>query len=474
MLKYLWPLALMAGLLAAPLPAQYPGQYPPGQYPGGGYPGGGISIPSRSHKKKDQDKDQANQPTIAADGQTVSNNGKTLVVATKDGRTLTMTITPKTKFTRSANDIDVSKIVPRTTVHVEAFEDDEANLSAETVNLLKDAPQETPRAEQPRQSSSGRAPNQQADDEEMTRPTILNDPVSVPNRPILRHGKPPATQTADSHPDDQQASDHRPPAQPVPQTAEPAKSSDGDDFVIDGQTAPVKAKASAAQELILKTQEWATTFTNGLPNFVCSQMTTRYAERSKSEGWQPIDVITAKVVYEDGKESYKEITVGGRRTNKSMLDLGGSTSTGEFASILGGLLADQSRAEFKFYQSTTVANEPAAIYDFKVPLANSNWTINVGGQTLRPAYSGSIWIDRATAQVRRIEMQADNIPKDFPEDTIQSAVDYQEVPLGTYKFLLPVHAENLGCDRGSPICTKNTIDFRDYHKYSGESTVVFK
>jgi hypothetical protein len=41
-------------------------------------------------------------------------------------------------------------------------------------------------------------------------------------------------------------------------------------------------------------------------------------------------------------------------------------------------------------------------------------------------------------------------------------------------FLLPVHAENLGCQRGTPICTKNTVDFRDYHKYSGESTITFK
>ena len=107
-------------------------------------------------------------------------------------------------------------------------------------------------------------------------------------------------------------------------------------------------------------------------------------------------------------------------------------------------------------------------------LKNSNWTIQVGGQTLRPAYSGSIWVDKASAQVRRIEMQADNIPKDFPDDSIASAVDFEEVPLGTTKFLLPVHAENLSCQRGSSICSKNTIDFRDYHKYSGESTIEFK
>ena len=71
-------------------------------------------------------------------------------------------------------------------------------------------------------------------------------------------------------------------------------------------------------------------------------------------------------------------------------------------------------------------------------------------------------------------MQADKIPKDYPLDTVQSSVDYEMVSLGSSKFLLPVHAEQLSCQRGSSFCSKNTIDFRDYHKYSGESTIVFK
>jgi hypothetical protein len=70
-------------------------------------------------------------------------------------------------------------------------------------------------------------------------------------------------------------------------------------------------------------------------------------------------------------------------------------------------------------------------------------------------------------------MQADNIPQDFPSDSVQMAVDYDSVPLGTNKFLLPVHAENLSCQRGSSVCSKNAIDFRNYHKYSGESTITF-
>lgn len=96
-------------------PGQYPpGQYPPGQYPGGQYPGGGgVSLPSRKHKKNEKQVEQ--QPTIEADGLTVSNDGKKLVVATQDGRWLTMTIAPTTKWTRSGSDIDAGKVIQRTT-----------------------------------------------------------------------------------------------------------------------------------------------------------------------------------------------------------------------------------------------------------------------------------------------------------------------------------------------------------------------
>jgi hypothetical protein len=449
MLKYFWPVIALCVALALPLPAQYPiGQAPQVPGPNGLPPGsGGIAIPHRQKNKQKQP--DANAPTLSANARTVSNDGKKLVAATNDGRTLTMAITPQTKFTRAGNAIDASKVVPRTTIHIEAAEDDEANLTAVSVELLKDVP--------PAGNSSS---NGTTNDEEMTRPTILKDTVDDPDRPILRRGKP---ENSSSSGDDSTSESNS------------TKNKDGSiDFTIDGDTAPAKRRNSPSQQLVEKTKNWAATFTNGLPNYICSQMTTRYIQQSKTTGWEPLDVITAKVVYEDGKESYKEITVGGKRTNKSMMELGGATSTGEFASTLRSLFSDASQADFKLYETTTISGITAKVYDFKVALQNSDWFINVGGQSLRPAYSGSVWIDPATAQVRRIEMQADNIPKDFPVDSLQWAVDYDNVRLGTSTFLLPVHAANLACQRGTTICTKNTEEFRDYHKFSGESTIEYK
>lgn len=478
-MKFVIVIAALA--VSAPLGAQYPGQYPPGQYPGqyppGQYPpgqgpgGGGIGIPKISRGKKNQKQtDQIAEPTFSADGRTISSSAQKLVIGTEDGRVITMTVTAQTKFTRSGSDISPSKIVPRTTVHIEAAEDDESFLTATHVDLLKDAPPEDPHAAVADRVLASAATGENPEDRPL--PTILDNSVDAPDRPILRHGKPKHTESADSDSDTAPAATNQPAAKPAAE-ASAANPKGSSDFTIDSDSEQPRIVKSG-DDLIDRAKEWAATFTNGLPNFVCDQLTTRYVEQSRSEGWQPVDIVTAKVVYEDGREDYREITVGGKRTNKSMLELGGSTSTGEFATTLRNLFSTQTQAQFKFYQSTSVGETKAAIYDFKVALHNSDWFTTVGGQSLTPEYSGSVWIEKATGQVRRIEMQADNIPKNFPLLSVEWAVDYDEVSLGTAKFFLPVHAENLGCWRRASICTKNTIDFRDYHKYSGESTIVFK
>ncbi len=478
---------LIAAVMVAPLGAQYPGQYPQGQYPPGQYPqgqyppgqgpypGGGTGIPRISRgKKKSQKQDEIAQPTFTADGRTISNNGQKLLIGTDDGRVITLTVTPETKFTRSGSDIPSNKVIPRTTVHVEAAEDEEAFLTATHVDLVKDAPQESPQdiAASPGSTNGAATENP----EERVLPTILgNPPPDAPGRPILHHGKPKNSDSSDDG--DALASNNPTPAKPAANAsrggANQATAKQSGDFTIDTDSDQPKLVPSG-DELIDRAREWAAAFTNGIPNFVCDQLTTRYAEQSRAEGWQPIDIVTAKVVFEDGREDYREITVGGKRTNKTMLELGGSTSTGEFATTLRNLFSPQTNAEFKFYQSTSVGETRASIYDFKVTLRNSDWFTNVGGQSLKPAYSGSVWIEKSTGQVRRIEMQADNIPKNFPLLSVEWSVDYDEVSLGTQKFFLPVHAENLGCWRRASICTKNTIDFRNYHKYSGESTITFK
>jgi hypothetical protein len=238
------------------------------------------------------------------------------------------------------------------------------------------------------------------------------------------------------------------------------------------QSGSASGQNPAMMALVEKARAWTTSFTANLPNFICKQNTTRYYRQDGS--WQAIDIVGAQVVYEDGTEQYKQITINGRRTDKTMMDLGrGATSTGEFASVLRGLFAPPTNAQFKFYQNDTIDDVRAAIFDYTVGTWTSGWAVHVGAQELWPAYKGSVWVDRDTGEVHRIEMFGQRIPEDFPVDTMEESVDYQPVMLAGRTFFLPVRSENIMCQRGSSGCTRNVIEFRNYQKFSAQSDITF-
>ena len=198
---------------------------------------------------------------------------------------------------------------------------------------------------------------------------------------------------------------------------------------------------------------------------------SRFTQQGRGEK-VPRDLVSAEIIYEDGQETYRNVKINNRATDKHLQDIDGSWSTGEFASTLVDLFDPASKAQFSSGRSTTISGSRAQAYDFQVRRENSHWRLSVGPQTVIAAYAGSVWVDPNTARVLRIEMQARNIPSDFPMDAVESAVDYSYVLVGEKSFLLPVHAENLGCQRGSSYCNHNIIDFRNYHQFKGDIKII--
>ena len=228
------------------------------------------------------------------------------------------------------------------------------------------------------------------------------------------------------------------------------------------------------EDLIRKAADTALDFTETLPNYVCQEQMARYQSQSTPASWQALDVVSANVIYENGKEDYRNLAINGRPVNKKMTEMEGSWSTGEFGTILIDLFSPATAADFHYRGQSRAGGIVAREYDFNVTHEHSHWDIHMGPQGYMPAYKGSVWIDPQTARVLRIEMEAYGFPSDFPTDHVESATDYQYVRLGDAKqYLLPVHSENLSCQRGSNVCSRNAIDFRNYHKYTGESTIQF-
>jgi hypothetical protein len=280
-----------------------------------------------------------------------------------------------------------------------------------------------------------------------------------PGPPSLRRGS--ARQMADLPP---------PRYEPLPDA--PAKQPA--DAPKQANAAPAAVSGKPVDPIIEKAREAAANYTASLPNYFCQQMTARYQSDHPKTGWDALDVVTADVAYEDGRETYKNIKIGSKLVNKSMEDIGGTRSTGEFSTILLDLLDPATDANFRKSGTDTIAGRPAWVYKYEVPRERSHWRVEAPSQLYYPAHLGSIWIDKETSRVLRIEQGSGFMPKLFPFDTVETVTDYAFISLAAgQKFLLPADAEVLSCLRGTTLCSRNRLEFRNYRKFGADSSITF-
>jgi hypothetical protein len=466
-------------------PGQYPpGQYPPGQYPPGQYPRGGQGIPLPS--KKSSKTDTANAPMPNYRGLFKQMDDKNITIELDDHRLLQFKRTSKTKFYKNGDEVKAPRFDPGDQLSIEGPEDVEGFLTALNVYWEKRAVgtatsaqasegSQTVRSEAPPSTTTEAAIAQAAT--EMAPPPAKPDPDD-PGRPRLVRGKPADAERERSAQVPEQTATAQSASSGVGAMTPPAGQAtgrlSGAPTILRGDDDTPIPPPPAGDPLIRKTAEAAMDFTETLPDYVCQEMMARYQSMATPANWQAIDIVGAAVVYEKGKEDYRDVTINGKAIKKNIEQLDGAWSTGEFGTILIDLFSPATAADFHYSRESRSGGVNTKVYDFSVVRERSHWQISMASQTFEPPYKGSVWIDPATSRVLRIEMQAYGFPDAFPTDHVESATDYQYTRLGDAKqYLLPVHAENLSCQRGSNFCSRNVIDFRNYHKYSGESSITF-
>jgi hypothetical protein len=254
------------------------------------------------------------------------------------------------------------------------------------------------------------------------------------------------------------------PPQPPPASAEPQPAERP-------KIAP--RNGSPDDDIINAARDAADRLTEGLPNFIVQQVTTRYYSTTFPAQWRTLDVVTAEVASVGGKEEYRSIMVNGKPSTRP-IEKTGAWSTGEFQTTLDSLLSPYTQASFRQGKEDLLEGRPAYTYYFHVLQENSNWDIIApDGSKATPSYSGTIWIDKETHNAMRIEEQSGPLPSGFPFEKAESVVAYAFVRIEGKTYPLPVHSEVLTCQRGSSACTKNEIDFRNYRKFTSDSSITF-
>ena len=155
-------------------------------------------------------------------------------------------------------------------------------------------------------------------------------------------------------------------------------------------------------------------YTKNLPSFICLQVTKRHEDPTGRGDWRTVDVIQARLAYDRKGESYQVITVNNQLTDRSMESLGGSTSTGEFGSLLFSLFDPETEAKFEWERQAVLREKPVEVFSYSVLQERSRWQITFNKiQSVFPAYRGRVWVDRASGQTLKISFVAVDIPKEI-------------------------------------------------------------
>jgi hypothetical protein len=521
--------------IAAPgqIPGQYPGQYPPGQYPPGqgripGQTGPTIPGTGRPRNGQPQSQPESRAKKSSSDAKLLTTTSgilrrvgpNQLVIEPDDHRVVWYRLAPQLTVHRDGKDADLKDFALGDYLTVDSDADDDSINTAVSVTWKKAGTPED-RAEasktwdlpRPETASRGSAtsasssrsnssasspPHEAGDDRPVLRrkdpePAAAPDAVSGPARPKEVAGVPPPTQEEpDNSPPPTQIRppDPKPdaddPGRPVLKRGAPARRQGTvEEATVTPKVVPpapaVKAPVAAPQQaiplgddpIISKAREAALAYSATLPNYLVQQMTTRYQSDHPKSGWQALDIVSADLTYQDGHESYKNIKIGNKSTNKSMEEIPGTRSTGEFSTLLEELF-EPGATKFRSGGLDTIHNRSAYVYSFEVTRELSRWRIEAPSELYYPATKGSVWIDKETSRVLRIEQQGKGMPALFPFDTIEASVDYDFVRLGTSgPYLLPVESEVLSCQRGTSICSRNKIEFRNYRKFGAETSITF-
>lgn len=239
--------------------------------------------------------------------------------------------------------------------------------------------------------------------------------------------------------------------------------------------APIPGPDAIEQKAILAAiTENALSYTNGLPNFICMQVTRRYMDRAGGDNFRLTDTIAERLSYFEHKEDYKVISVNGAPvTNRKHEQLGGATSSGEFGSMLFEVFSPESQTEFQWERWGKLRDHIMHVFSFRVRLENSKYNITAGDvkRTVTVGYHGMVFADRDSHAVMRITMEADDIPADFPIRSASEVLDYDSVGISGQKFILPLKVEMRMRDGRESM--KNEAEFRLYNKFGADTSIQF-
>jgi len=232
--------------------------------------------------------------------------------------------------------------------------------------------------------------------------------------------------------------------------------------------------SAEAMELLARTRKATLGAAEKMPDYLVKEQIVRYVSYGNTKNWLPDDHLTVAVSYrQSAGEDYKLLSINGVPPSENQdyeKKLGGTTSTGEYVSVLRELFSPESRAEFNMVDTDTLRERRTIIYEYEVKREFSHSTLTWGDRSSAPlhtiaGYRGRIWVDREQNRILRFEEISAEIEPGFPITAASQVIDYDWVMINQQQ-----HLTDRG--HGQTIQTRNDILFRGYRKFGTEVKII--
>ena len=247
----------------------------------------------------------------------------------------------------------------------------------------------------------------------------------------------------------------------------------GSQFIITTPTDPVQRPTDAEiQAMIEGARQRALAWTDSLENFFCIEVTNHSVDATGRGDWKHKDTLVELMRYVDHGESRSTLMLNGNRSSAQPDQLKFAHSAGEFGAIFHIVFDPSAKTDFKWKQTAFLDGQPVQVFAVKVALANSGFDLTDRTNHSRAAgFHGLVYIDPATQAVRRISIDADDIPSALLIRASSLSVDYSWISMQGHDFLLPIRgAVSLQETKERPVL--NEFEFHDYRRFGSQSRVL--
>ena len=242
-------------------------------------------------------------------------------------------------------------------------------------------------------------------------------------------------------------------------------------------------EAKEVAEVLAKAREANLAAVEEMPDFVVKQLIQRSAAYAGTNNFRNLDRLVVAVSYRaEGKEEYKVLSVNGvvqnnPRNKGSYAETGGTSSTGEFVTVLAKIFKADSDTKFEVADTDLIRGRRAVVFYYSIERDKAKQVVAATGtftDSTITGMKGKIWIDRENFRVLKIESEATEIPESFPIRSARRVIDYDWVTIDKETYLLPSLSDvRLTHRDGKQVFeSRNVIRFREYQKYGSEVKIL--